>query len=139
MSRLEVLEPARQPRLRPSLTGFDDRRRQFATLATAVLIAFTVIPCIRWQPVQTFAGVVTDTQCAGRHTSSSGEAISQCVRKCVLLGDHVRYAVHNGNRLYVLSDQRAAAALAARQVKVTGFIEQGTNVLRVRSIRPTLH
>ncbi len=137
LSRLEVLMPAERRPFRPFLTGCAARRPQFATLATTVLIAFSVMSWLRWQPIQTFAGIVTDTQCAGRHASLSGDAIRQCIRKCVLVGDHVRYAVHDGNHLYVLSDQRAAEALAARQVKVTGFIDRRTNVLHVRSIRPT--
>ena len=123
-----VLQPPRP------WTGFASRRPQFVTLAAA-LVAFGVSSSSPSERIRTFSGVVTDTRCAGRHPLS-GEAIGQCVRRCVLTGDHVRYAVYDGHQLHVLSDQRAAENFAGRQVKVRGVLDHNTNVLHLRSIRP---
>ena len=116
-------------------TGFPARRPQFVTFAAA-LIALGV-SC--WSPserIRTFAGVVTDTQCAGKHPTLTAAGLGECVRRCVLTGDHVRYAVQDGNQLHILSDQRAGESFAGRQVKVRGVVDRNTNVLHVRSIRP---
>ncbi len=104
----------------------------FSLLALIVAVALFIF---RGDRVQTFTGVITDTRCANSHIAASGARDSECVRACVQRDSAVKYALYDGRRLYILSDQLIAEELAAQRVEVTGAIDHKSGQLRVRSIR----
>lgn len=82
-------------------------------------------------------GVITDTRCAGNHRVSVDSEKPRCVRECVRVQDHAKYALFDGGQVYALNDQGLGDRYAARAVTITGHLDRKTNVLEVRSIRPT--
>jgi cytidylate kinase len=125
----------------PSRPGFR-LAYALAGISAVVLLSFVLIearPGIRqgWHlrpsnPLQSFAGVVTDTLCIGGHKRIQPEA--NCVRACVRRPG-VKYALYDGNRAYVLTDQLAGEKFAAREVVVKGFLDQNTGNLHVDSMQ----
>ncbi|MCL5745768.1 MAG: cytidylate kinase-like family protein [Acidobacteria bacterium] len=81
-------------------------------------------------------GVITDTRCAGHHHVSIDSDKPRCVRECVKVQNHVRYALFDGTQVYALKDQGVADQFAARTVMITGRLDPKTNLLDVRSIKP---
>ena len=79
-----------------------------------------------------FTGTVTDTMCAGNHKSMNMGTDAQCVTECVKGGD--KYALWDGNTVYVLSDQKAAAPFAAKKVTVRGTLDNSGKTIQVTSI-----
>lgn len=84
--------------------------------------------------VQMFAGIITDTKCGPNHRFEAQESETQCVRACVKGDSKAKYALYDGKRLYVLSDQRTAATFAAHRVVIAGSLDEGTDTLAVHSI-----
>ena len=80
-------------------------------------------------------GVVTDTRCGGRHEVTNPETAGACVKECVRNSEDVKYALYNGTTLYVLSGQQTPEKFAAQEIQVTGSLEKGTMVLRIKSIK----
>jgi hypothetical protein len=97
------------------------------------------------QSVQTFRGVISDSQCAmnvhslsgghaemlKRHTTGTDEA--SCVRYCVknMGGDYVLVAKGN---VYHLTDDRKAEPFAAQNVVVRGALDKKTNTITMVEI-----
>jgi len=105
----------------------------FSLLALIVAIALFLF---RGDRVQTFTGVITDTRCVNSHIAASAAGDSDCVRACVKRDSAVKYALYDGQRLYILSDQLIAEGFAAQRVEVTGAIDRKSGQLRAQSIRP---
>ena len=100
----------------------------------AVLFSAAVLATAADQ--QTFVGVITDTMCGADHKRMGITPDSKCVRDCVRLHPGVRYALHDGKNLFVLSDQKTPEAFAAQKVKITGKLYEKTKILRVDKIEP---
>jgi hypothetical protein len=83
---------------------------------------------------KTYVGIVTDTMCAQDHNAMKVSPNEKCVRDCVRDGKTYKYALVNGNRLYILSDQETPARFAGVRVKVTGVLFEKTNILKVDRI-----
>ncbi len=81
---------------------------------------------------QTFTGVITDSMCGKDHSMMKVTPESKCVQECVKHGS--KYALFDGNAMYVLSDQKAPAAFAGQRVKITGTLYEKTKILKVDSI-----
>jgi hypothetical protein len=54
---------------------------------------------------KTYVGIVTDTMCAQDHTAMKLSPNEKCVRECVRDGKVYKYALAEGKRLHLLSDQ----------------------------------
>lgn len=85
--------------------------------------------------VQTFTGVVTDSMCGHSHKAMGVTPDAKCVTGCVHADpSRYKYALYDGKNVYVLSDQKIPAQLAARKVIVKGSLDSKTNTIRVASI-----
>ncbi len=86
------------------------------------------------QSSKTYVGVITDTMCADDHALMKVVPDSKCVRDCVGDGKTYKYALADGKKVYVLSDQETPAKFAGKRVKVTGRLYTKTNILKVEWI-----
>jgi hypothetical protein len=84
---------------------------------------------------QTFTGVITDTMCGKSHGMVPGQPDDKCVAMCVK-GTSSQYALYDGKSVLKLSDQKTPAKYAARRVKVTGTLNEKTQIVKVSSIEP---
>jgi hypothetical protein len=83
-------------------------------------------------PQQTFTGVITDSMCGKDHAMMNVRPDSKCVLDCVKGGS--KYALSDGRKVYVLSDQRTPARFAGQKVTITGTLDQKAGILKVDSI-----
>lgn len=82
-----------------------------------------------------FTGVITDTMCGADHTHMGVSPDEKCVRDCVRTSKgKFKYALLVGDKMYVLSDQKAPEAFAAKKVEVTGTLYEKTGILKVDRI-----
>jgi len=103
-------------------------------LVLAVVILFGAA----WLMAQTkpgpFVGVITDTMCGAKHTMGI-KPDSKCVIECVKMNPaRWKYALYDGKNIYVLSDQQTPEKFAAQKVKVTGTLNEKTNIIEVKTI-----
>ncbi|HWB95646.1 MAG TPA: DUF5818 domain-containing protein [Bryobacteraceae bacterium] len=82
----------------------------------------------------TFTGVVTDTMCGKDHVMMKITPDSKCVLECTKHDKSTRYALYDGKKVYVLSDQKTPEQFAGQKVKVTGTLYEKTGILKVDSI-----
>ncbi len=83
----------------------------------------------------TFTGTVSDSECANANHSGMrmGDTDAECVKACI--DEHgATYVLYDGTVSYRLSDQKAAAAFAARKVTVTGTLDEKSRTIQVQSI-----
>jgi hypothetical protein len=102
-----------------------------ATLGSAVGAAETEQPSLQLaqsssdQP-QAYEGIVTDSRCGAKHSTSVGMTAADCTRVCVHAGEH--FALVDGDKAYVLEGNTAALKpLAGQRVKVMGTLN-GTTI-----------
>ncbi len=105
--------------------------KQFASLLFAAALTLGAAGNSR-----TFTGVITDTMCGMNHVHMNIAPDEKCVRECVKSSKQYKYALHDGNKMYVLSDQETPEKYAARKVKVTGQLYQKTGIIKVEKIEP---
>lgn len=103
------------------------KRLLFTTVALATALLAADAP-------RTFTGVITDTMCASDHTHMKIAPQEKCVRECVRSDKRFKYALYDGKRVYVLSDQTTPEQFAAKKVKVTGTLFEKTGVIQVEKI-----
>jgi hypothetical protein len=86
-------------------------------------------------PTQVFTGVITETMCKKDH-KMMGTSLpdAKCVIDCVKADKHVKYALHDGKNVYVLSDQQTPEKFAAQKVRVKGVLYEKTKIIKVESI-----
>jgi hypothetical protein len=71
--------------------------------------------------LQTFEGLITDTQCGARHAAAMGKAPADCTRACVHGGE--QFALVDGDALYVIEgDPLMLKAAAGQRVRVSGIL-----------------
>ncbi len=87
------------------------------------------------QNAQTFTGTITDSECAraGHAQMRMGPTDAECVVACIR-SHGASYVLHDGNNVYVLSDQKTPETFAARKVRVTGTLDARTKTIKVESI-----
>ncbi len=86
---------------------------------------------------QTFTGVITDTMCKANHEPMHMKPHSKCVRECVKMDpSRWKYALYDGESVYVLSDQTTPAEYADQKVKVTGKLDESSKTIHVEKIEP---
>lgn len=79
-----------------------------------------------------FTGVVTDSMCGKDHAMMNITPDSKCATECVKGGS--KYALYDGKKVYVLSDQATPAKFAGQKVKVTGTLVAKTGIIKVTGI-----
>ena len=82
---------------------------------------------------QTFEGIVTDTHCAAKHSTSINLSAGNCTIQCVRMGQ--RFSLVDGEASYILSgDLQALKPFAGQRVKISGTLRD--NDLTFTSIVP---
>lgn len=86
-------------------------------------------------PVQTFPGVITDSECAnGDHTGMHmGDTAAECAKACVDY-HQATLLLFDGTKGRRLDDQKAATPFAGQKVTVVGTLDTATGVITVKSI-----
>jgi hypothetical protein len=95
-----------------------------------LLVALTTPPA----SATTYVGVITDSMCNTDHQPMKVSPDEKCVKDCVGDARTFKYALADGKRVYLLSDQQTPQAFAGRKVKVTGVLYPKTNILKVERI-----
>lgn len=104
---------------------------------TTVLFLFFVALAAAQQKPQTFEGVITDTMCGADHAHMGIAPDPKCVRECVRTSKgKFKYALWDGKKMYVLSDQQTPEQFAAARVVVTGTLYEKTGIIKVDTIKP---
>lgn len=87
------------------------------------------------QGTQTFTGVITDSECAGvgHARMRMGPTDAECVTACIH-AHGAQYVLQDGKDVYLLSDQKAPEAFAARNVRVTGTLDPKSRTIAVDTI-----
>ena len=86
------------------------------------------------QKAQVFTGVITDSMCKLNHGMMKIQPDSKCVTYCVKSAKTVKYALHDGQKMYVLSDQATPEKFAGQQVRVKGVLYDKTGIIKVESM-----
>ncbi len=81
---------------------------------------------------RTFTGVITDKMCGADHAMMNVKPDAKCVRECVKAGS--AYALLDGGKVYELANAKAADTFAGQKVKVSGTLDEKTNIISVDSI-----
>jgi hypothetical protein len=117
------------------LFGWRSKRKttmktQLATgIAAASLALALAAPASR-----TFTGTITDDMCGkSGHASMNLGNDAKCVVECVK-SMHAKYALYDGNEVYLLSDQKAGEKFAAKKVTVTGTLDSGSKTIKVEKV-----
>lgn len=105
------------------------------TRAAVLILAMSVTAAVAsGESTRTYVGVITDTMCSTDHKPMKVSPDSKCVRDCVGDAKTYKYALADGKRLYLLSDQQTPGRLAGQKVRVTGVLYAKTNILKVERI-----
>ena len=85
---------------------------------------------------QTFTGTITDDMCVNANHSAMrmGSNDEECAKACVD-AHGANWVLFDGKAAYILSDQKTAATLAAKKVRVTGTLDPKTKRIAVDSMR----
>lgn len=85
---------------------------------------------------QAFVGTMTDDMCANANHSAMrmGSTDAECATACVD-AHGANWVLFDGSSAYVLSDQKTAATLAGRKVRVIGTLDPKTRRIIVDSMR----
>lgn len=84
---------------------------------------------------QTFAGIVTDSECshADHSLMRMGSTDAECAIACVD-AHGASLVLYDGKTVFALSDQAAAEKFAGRKVTVAGTLDADGKTIRVESI-----
>jgi hypothetical protein len=82
---------------------------------------------------ETFTGVISDDMCGKDHSHMKMGPDPKCVTECIKTMNG-KYVLADGDKEYVLSDQKTPAKFAGQKVTVTGKLNGKT--LKVDSIAP---
>ena len=71
--------------------------------------------------LQSFEGLLTDTQCGAKHSAAMGKAPADCTRACVHGGE--QFALVDGDALYVIEgDLPMLKGAAGQRVRISGTL-----------------
>jgi len=105
-------------------------------MTRAIVLVLALTAAAAGQRTQTFAGVVTDSECSnGDHSHMRmGPTDAECVKACI--SEHgASYVLWDGKNSYTLSDQKTAERFAAKKAVVTGTLDAKTKTIQVASIK----
>lgn len=110
-------------------------RRVLGTVVAGVWLVAAPGPAAS-QTKQTIVGTITDDMCATADHSKMrmGSNDAECAKACVD-AHGAAYVVYDGKVAYGLSDQKTAATLVAKRVRVVGTVDAKTKKIAVESIR----
>lgn len=106
-------------------------------MSSAHIAAFILLlggPALAQGRSTTFVGVVTDSMCHTDHQPMKVSPDETCVRECVGDTSTFKYALADGSRTYLLSDQETPASFAGKRVRVTGVLYEKTGIIKVERI-----
>jgi hypothetical protein len=114
-----------------------------ACALTLLIATFGVVAAAAVQPesdqprpsaavqLQTYEGVITDTQCGAKHSAAIGKTAADCTRVCVHGG--AQFALIDGDTIYQLDGELAVLKrVAGQRVRVFGMLNG--NRLSVTSV-----
>lgn len=105
-------------------------------LMTSGLAPFVQANAADQQKQKIFTGVITDTMCGGDHAHMGIRPDSKCVRECVRSSKgKFKYALWDGKKMYVLSNQEAPETFAGQKVEVKGTLYEKTGIIKMDSVR----
>ncbi|MBM3770427.1 MAG: hypothetical protein FJW27_03900 [Acidimicrobiia bacterium] len=106
----------------------------FAAITVCACLAAAAVTAA--QAKQTIVGTITDDMCARADHSKMrmGSNDAECAKACVD-AHGAAYVVFDGKTAYGLSDQKTAATLVAKKVRVVGTVDDKTKKIAVDSIR----
>lgn len=113
--------------------------KKLSLLAAAIYAAsaFIVAPVVRAQspPLQTFSGVVTDSECAGGDHSGMrmGDTAAECARACMEYHS-ATLVLFDGKTSRRLDDQKVVTPFAGQKVTVVGTLDEATGTITVKTI-----
>lgn len=121
---------------RTSTAGEWPTVRDLAVAIGACAVLVTTAWTAAAQSKQTIVGTITDDMCAtGDHSKMRmGSNDAECAKACVD-AHGAAYVVYDGKAAYGLSDQKTAATLVAKRVRVIGTVDAKTKKIAVESIR----
>ena len=96
------------------------------TIATPGIVAGTAAESGPPRPpsdiqVQTYEGMITDTQCGAKHPAAIGKMAADCTLACVRGGE--QFALVDGDTIYLLEGDRIALKRGAgRRVRIVGTL-----------------
>ena len=103
-----------------------------ATVASLLLGTALLTAGPGYIPSRDYTGVITDSMCGGDHAKMQIAPDARCVQECVMNG--AKYALHAGQNVYIMSDQKGASKFAAQKVTIDGNLNKKNNVMTVLSI-----
>jgi hypothetical protein len=75
--------------------------------------------------LQSYEGIVTDTKCGAKHSTSVGKDAADCTRVCVHGGE--QFALVDGDKAFVLACESARLKrVAGERVKILGTLNANT-------------
>ncbi|HMC31678.1 MAG TPA: hypothetical protein VKL99_12650 [Candidatus Angelobacter sp.] len=98
-------------------------------------------PARKAAPQQTFTGVISDRQCAGKGShkeimkKASVNTAANCTKGCARRYGYVLYDPAT-KRIYKLADQEGPAELADKRVRIKGRLDKNTQTIYASSIEP---
>ncbi len=102
---------------------------------TVIALLITIVAFAAAQQTSgTFTGKITCTMCKDNHSKMGIQPESKCVIDCVKFHKGSKYALYDGQNLYVLSDQQTPEKFAAQKVRIKGVLYEKTKILKVESI-----
>lgn len=119
--------------------------KKIFSYGVAAMFALVILTFASDDPVKTFEGEVSDTQCAMNvhsltrshremlKSKSHGNTPAECTIYCVdYLGG--RYVLVSGKKVYYLDDADAVKKFAAQKVKITGVLDEKAESIHVISV-----
>lgn len=101
---------------------------------TVSLVAFTSMSA--GGAPQTFTGTIADSECGASHDNMRmGPTDGECTKACID-AHGAAFILHDGMKIYALSDQRAPQAFAGKRVNVIGTLDASGKRIEVDSIAP---
>ena len=101
-----------------------------------VIVTLLTAAALQAAPPKTFTGIISDSMCAGDHSSMRmGPTDGECTKACI--EEHsATYVLVAGKDVYALSDQRTPEKFAGRKVTVRGTLDVKTKTIQVKSLAP---
>jgi hypothetical protein len=102
---------------------------------TLIVSLFVVVAVSAAQRTETFAGVITDSECGavGHTQMRMGDTDAECARACVA-AHGASYVLYDGKAVYALTDQQTTEKFAGQRVRVTGTLDVKTKTIKVSSM-----
>ena len=85
------------------------------------------------EKTKSYTGVITEDMCGADHKTMGVSPDLKCIQDCVK-DMKAKYALADGNKVYILSDQKTPEKFAGKKVRIEGTLDEKTKTLQVKSI-----